>query len=165
MPRPLRNMLAALMALGLSGCMSTVEVAPQPRASIPASGQTQVVSAANAAALNSLRAQYGLPGLRPDATLGRVADGHARDMIANGFFGHVSSNGNSIVERTRAQGYAFCHVAENLAMGQRTFDTVLQHWMTSPSHRSNLLHREVTGFGLVRGPGNLWVLVLGRPGC
>lgn len=165
MQRNLFKLLASLAALALSGCQSTVDVATQTRASAPVAGQTQVVSAAGATSLNTLRAQYGLPALRPDATLGRIAEGHARDMMTNGFFGHVSSNGNTIVERTRAQGYGFCHVAENLAKGQRSFETVLQHWMTSPSHRSNVLHPNVTGFGLVRAPGDLWVLVLGSPGC
>ncbi len=69
------------------------------------------------------------------------------------------------MDRSRAEGYAFCHVAENLAMGHQTFDHVMRHWMNSPSHRSNLLHENVDDFGLVQGPGNLWVLVLGRPGC
>lgn len=165
MQKPAPYLLATLAALALGGCMSTVDVATQTRPSTPVVGQAQVVSAAGAAELNTLRAQYGLPALRPDATLGRIAEGHASDMMANGFFGHVSSNGDTIVERTRAQGYGFCHVAENLAKGQRSFDTVLQHWMTSPAHRRNVLHPNVTGFGLVRAPGNLWVLVLGSPGC
>lgn len=37
--------------------------------------------------------------------------------------------------------------------------------MASPGHRRNILDGEVTEFGLVRGPGDLWVMVLGRAGC
>lgn len=141
------------------------QVATTTIASAPVSGNTVAVSSAGASSLNALRAQYGLPALRPSATLARIADGHAQDMMRNGFFGHVSSNGNTISDRARAQGYNFCHVAENLARGQRDFDTVLSQWMTSPSHRKNVLHKKVVEFAVVRGPDNLWVMVMGKPGC
>lgn len=160
-----RPILSAVIAcLTLAQCMSV----PMPGSqAVPrhVSGVTWDVSAAHAAMLNALRAQHGLPALRPGDAPTRIADGHARDMLANGFFGHVSSNGDTIIDRARGQGYAFCHLAENLAKGQRGFETVLQHWMNSPTHRRNLLHSDATEFGLVRGVGNLWVLVLGKPGC
>lgn len=163
MTRPLRLTLALCAGLTLAQCGPQVATTTQPSAQV--SGATYTVSAAEAGKLNNLRAQFGLPAVQPDATLARIADGHARDMMRNGFFGHVSSNGNTIVERTRAQGYGFCHVAENLARGQSGFDTVLRQWMTSSAHRRNVLHKEVTEFAVVRGPGNLWVMVMGQPGC
>ena len=123
------------------------------------------VSVREARALNALRAQYGLHPLTPNARLARIAQGHAQDMLNRQFFGHTSSDGRTIVERTRGGGYRFCHVAENLAIGLDQFEAVLQRWMGSPSHRRNLLHPNVDEFGLAQGPSNIWVLVLGRPGC
>jgi len=164
MIRSVACMLCLMISAALSGCV-TVQDPVATRHSAPVTGTVQIISATHAHALNALRAQHGLGALQPNATLERVASGHARDMMANGFFGHVSANGDTFVDRTRAQGYAFCHVAENLAKGQSSFDNVLQQWMTSSAHRRNLLHGQVTEFGLVRGPGNLWVLVLGTPGC
>lgn len=155
--------LALVLIPWLAGCLP----APSTPGVHTTGGPAQLtdVSTRGAPALNALRARHGLAPLGTDPVLARIARGHAQDMMTNSFFGHVSSDGRSIVERTRAQGYAFCHVAENLAMGQGDFDAVLAQWMTSPAHRRNVLHRNVDAFGLVRGPGNLWVLVLGRPGC
>jgi len=155
--------LALALVLPLAACLGE----PSTPGVHTTGGPSQLtdVSPREAGALNALRARHGLGPLGTDATLARIARGHAQDMMSNQFFGHVSSDGGSIVDRTRAQGYAFCHVAENLAMGQPDFDAVMAQWMTSPSHRSNLLHPNVDDFGLIRGPGNLWVLVLGRPGC
>ena len=158
------------MSFGVLACFALaqckpVEVATGTQSSRPVAGQTFVVSAEEVGKLNSLRAIHGLPPVQPDPTLARIANLHARDMMTNGFFGHISSNGNTIVERTHAQGYGFCHVAENLAKGIPRFETVLSEWMTSPTHRANVLHGQVTEIGLVRGPGNLWVMVLGSPGC
>jgi len=164
MIRSFACMLCLMICTMLSACV-TVQDPASTSHSAPVTGTVQITSAPHAHALNALRAQHGLGALRPNATLERVASGHARDMMANGFFGHVSSNGDTFVDRTRAQGYAYCHVAENLAKGQSSFDNVLQQWMTSPAHRRNVLHGQVTEFGLVRGAGNLWVLVLGTPGC
>lgn len=127
--------------------------------------QLQDVSNREAPALNTLRARHGLAPLGTDPTLTRIARGHAEDMTRNRFFGHVSSDGRTIADRTRQANYRYCHVAENLAMGQGSFEEVLDQWMNSPSHRRNLMQRNVDDFGLVHGPGNLWVLVLGRPGC
>lgn len=143
----------------------TVQAPDQTLRTPRMAGSPIVVSQTGAAALNSLRAQYGLAPVTPSPVLAQIAARHAGDMLANGFFSHVSSDGSTIVERMRTGGYGFCHAAENLARGQGRFDTVLRQWMTSPSHRANLLQRNVTEFGLVRAPGDLWVLVLGSPGC
>lgn len=147
----------------LAQCMATTPIPGTGPAVGPAS--LLDVSPREASALNAIRARHGLGALTPNSVLARVARSHGQDMLENRFFGHVSSDGSTIVERTRAQGYDFCHVGENLAMGQRSFDQVLRHWMGSPTHRSNVLHKNVSSFGLVRGPGNLWVMVVGSPGC
>lgn len=159
-----RHVLMILACLALTACIGTTVEPPGPNR---AGGPRELtdVSARNLGAFNALRAQHGLPALGVDPKLVRIARRHGEDMLQNRFFGHVSSDGRTIVERTRQGGYRFCHVAENLAMGQDSFDAVLRQWMTSPAHRRNVLHRNVDDIGLVRGPGNLWVLVMGRPGC
>jgi uncharacterized protein YkwD len=56
-------------------------------------------------------------------------------------------------------------VAENIAQGQASVAEVLGAWARSAPHRRNLLNAEIAQYGLVRAPGDIWVLVLGRDGC
>lgn len=86
-------------------------------------------------------------------------------MSGHGFFGHTGSDGSSVGDRVRRTGYDFCKVAEAIAQGEISLGAVLQGWMASRPHRQILLSREAEDFGLVRGAGNRWVLVMARPGC
>ena len=116
-------------------------------------------------AVNAYRAAAGLAPAAPSEHLTVAAEMHARDMAQNGFFSHKGSNGSSSGDRARATGYRYCVVAENIAKGQRSLAEVMQGWANSPGHRANLLHPRITEFGLVRQTGDIWVLVLGTPGC
>lgn len=115
--------------------------------------------------VNAARADAGRGALDVDSQLTQAAAAHARDLAATGAFGHTGADGSSVGDRVRRQGYGFCFVAENIAKGQGSLDEVLRGWMASPGHRRNMLAKQAREFGLVRGPGNLWVMVLGRPGC
>lgn len=115
--------------------------------------------------VNASRAEAGRGALRLNAQLTQAAAAHARDLAKTGAFSHTGSNGSSVGDRVRGQGYGFCFVAENIAKGQGSLEQVLSGWMASPGHRRNILAKEAREFGLVRGPGNLWVMVLAKPGC
>lgn len=115
--------------------------------------------------VNAARAKSGRGAVGLSPALTRTAAAHASDMAKKGYFSHTGANGSSIGDRVRRQKYRFCFVAENIAKGQGTLDEVLRGWMASPGHRQNMLHESAAEFGLVRGPGNLWVMVLGRSGC
>ncbi|WGW03406.1 CAP domain-containing protein [Tropicibacter oceani] len=115
--------------------------------------------------LNGLRAEAGLGPVTPSPRLEQVAMDHAMDMARNGFFGHVGSDGSKIMQRAKRSGYDACLVAENIAKGQKSLTEVMGGWAKSPGHRKNMLLAQVTDYGLVRGPGDIWVMVLGRPGC
>ncbi|HKL56277.1 MAG: CAP domain-containing protein [Roseovarius sp.] len=115
--------------------------------------------------LNTVRAQAGVGAVTPSAKLRKAAAAHARDLAASGAFSHQGSDGSQVGVRVRRTGYRYCFVAENLAKGQGSLEAVLKGWMGSKGHRRNMLSREAEEFALVRGPGNLWVMVLGRAGC
>lgn len=115
--------------------------------------------------LNAFRAELGRPALSRSEALDAAAQGHARDMAENGFFSHTGSTSGSLGDRVRAQGYGFCFVAENIAQGQTSLTDVVQSWADSRGHRRNMADRRATEFGIARAPGNIWVLVLARPGC
>ncbi|MCZ0813332.1 MAG: CAP domain-containing protein [Pseudomonadota bacterium] len=115
--------------------------------------------------INGARAEAGAGAVTPSAQLKMAAEAHARDLAASGAFSHQGSDGGQVGTRVRRAGYNYCFVAENLARGQGSLEAVLKGWMGSKGHRRNMLSREAREFALVRGPGNLWVMVLGRAGC
>ena len=122
--------------------------------------------AANPAAtqqINALRAANGQKALSYSPRLAAAARSHANDMAKNGFFGHRGSNGSKASQRVKAQGYCWKFVAENIAQGQKNLSAVMQAWTASAPHRKNMLSRKAREFGVVRGPGNNWVMVLARP--
>ncbi|MFD0857779.1 CAP domain-containing protein [Roseovarius aquimarinus] len=122
-------------------------------------------SAAARAAVADIRSRHGLAPLDVSPRLVQAAAAHARDMQANGFFSHTGSNGSGIGDRARAAGYGFCFIAENIAKGQGSLAQVMEGWMGSTGHRRNILSEGAREFALVEEAGNIWVMVLGRPGC
>ncbi len=121
--------------------------------------------AAAQAMVNDLRKGKSRQPLTVSAKLTRAAEAHTRDMVKNGFFSHSGSDGSSVGDRVRRQGYGFCFVAENISKGRKSVEDVLAAWMASKGHRRNILHKQAREFALVRGSGDVWVMVLGRPGC
>ena len=115
--------------------------------------------------LSGLRQEKGLGPLVPSPLLEETAKVHALDMARNGFFSHAGSDGSTVMDRARTQGYRACAIVENIAKGQRSVTEVLGAWIESPPHRRNILMPELREYGLVRAPGNIWVLVLGKAGC
>jgi uncharacterized protein YkwD len=121
--------------------------------------------AGSAKALNQFRAGSGKSALVLSDTLQKTAEGHARDMRDKGFFSHTGSNGSTVGQRARGNGYGYCLIAENIAKGQRNLTEVMHSWETSAGHRKNMLLKDIKEFGLARREGNIWVMVLGRSGC
>jgi len=144
---------AAVLAVGLA----TMLAGPAPAA--------EDVTGALLAEVNAVRAAQGRAPLEPDAALARAAAGHADALVASGSFSHLGPDGSSLADRLDRAGYGPCRAAENLARGQAGPTEVVGDWLGSRGHRRNLLHPELTELGAARGAGDLWVLVMGRPGC
>jgi uncharacterized protein YkwD len=145
LPRSLLAALALITGLGMTS---------------PLDANTSVVNV-----VNDFRAQKGLAPLRHSKQLEAAAKRHARDMARRRFFSHRGSNGSNVAQRVRAEGYGYCFVAENIAMGQHSLNEVMQAWATSRGHRKNMLDRRAAEMALVKAENNIWVMVLGRPGC
>jgi uncharacterized protein YkwD len=81
---------------------------------------------------------------------------------------HVLPDAEQPTLASRAQyvGYAFSRIAENVALGYPTAETVVQGWMASTGHRANILNRDVveTGIAIARssGGGVYYCQVFGR---
>lgn len=110
--------------------------------------------------MNRARARFGLPPLRANRCLNRVAARHAHDMVHRRYFAHVTPNGWSPGARARASGYVPRSgrwiVGENIAWGVAAAarpNWVVRQWMHSPGHRHNILSRRFrdAGIGVARG--------------
>jgi uncharacterized protein YkwD len=101
--------------------------------------------------INSYRAQSGLTQLRLSAPLNRAAEWMARDMIANGYFGHTDSLGRHPFVRTVDCGYPIAG-GENLAAGRQrgTAQGAFDLFHGSPSHNENMLAPEYREIGIAR---------------
>lgn len=115
--------------------------------------------------LNALRADSQLAGVLYSMKLEKAARRHAEDMVRRGVFSHSGSDGSGIGDRLTRSGYGWCTAAENIASGQPTLAAVMRAWTLSRGHRKNMLNRSVSEFALVRASGDIWVMVLARPGC
>ncbi|WP_322866880.1 CAP domain-containing protein [Aquicoccus sp. G2-2] len=116
---------------------------------------------------NAFRAKNGLPPLVASPVLEAVAEVQGHDMAKRGFFGHKGSDGSTVGKRAKRKGYRYCVIAENIAKGQRSSGEVMASWVKSQGHRRNMLVKNLREIGVIRAPGNIWVMVLGtrRGGC
>ncbi|CEG25730.1 SCP-like extracellular protein [Bacillus sp. B-jedd] len=114
--------------------------------------EQQVVSLTNAE-----RAKAGLPALKIDTTLSKMAREKSRDMSANGYFDHNSPTYGSPFEMMKKYGITYTYAGENIAMGQRTPQEVVTAWMNSEGHRQNILNPNYTHIGVGHiAHGNYW---------
>jgi uncharacterized protein YkwD len=126
----------------------------------PAAGNLGRIRDAVLCLHNEIRAQHGLSRLRARGRLRRAAGGHARRMVHDAFFDHITPAGVTMEERILRARYVRadedCMLGENLAWGTGAAATpggAVESWMASPGHRANLLthgFRDV-GVGVAHG--------------
>lgn len=97
---------------------------------------------------NKERAKYGLPPLKVDLALSKVAREKSRDMAVNHYFSHNSPTYGSPFDMMRKFGISYTAAGENIAKGQRTPQEVVAAWMNSPGHRANILNKNYTHIGV-----------------
>ncbi|KRG12522.1 hypothetical protein ACA30_18835 [Virgibacillus soli] len=106
---------------------------------------------------NQERAKNGLSALKVDTTLSKMAREKSRDMSANNYFDHNSPTYGSPFDMMKQYGISYRSAGENIAMGQRSPQEVVNGWMNSPGHRANILNENYThiGVGYISN-GNYW---------
>ena len=107
--------------------------------------------------VNAERAKYGLAALTEDAALTRTARMKSQDMRDRGYFDHNSPTYGTPFQLMKSQGITYRTAGENIAMGYRTPEAVVNAWMNSAGHRANILNASYTkiGVGYVES-GNYW---------
>lgn len=124
-----------------------VAAATPAAASAACAGETLPVASADAGALraavacltNEARTDRGLAPLQVDPRLQDAAQAHADDMRAKSYFAHQAPLGPGLGTRISARGYRWSAIAENIALGQETPYEVVQAWLASSGHCTNIL--------------------------
>ncbi|WP_409368877.1 CAP domain-containing protein [Lysinibacillus sp. 38-6] len=107
--------------------------------------------------VNAERAKAGLPALKEDWELSRVAKYKAQDMHDKHYFDHTSPTYGTPFKMMKNFGITYKSAGENIAKGQQSATEVVNAWMNSAGHRANILNKNYThiGVGFVKD-GNYW---------
>jgi uncharacterized protein YkwD len=102
--------------------------------------------------VNAERRAAGLPPVKPDAEMTKVARAHSRDMFARSYFSHVSPEGEDLSNRMREARVGYLAAGENLALAPTLF-SAHSGLMQSPGHRANILRPQFgrLGIGILDG--------------
>lgn len=117
--------------------------------------------------VNKERQAAGLPALKVNTKLARVAERKAEDMRDNNYFSHTSPTYGSPFDMMRQFGIRYTSAGENIAKGQKSPQSVMKGWMNSQGHKDNILDSKYTEIGVgyvTDGSGNTyWVQMFIRP--
>ena len=111
-----------------------------------------------------------VPALTWSCNLEAAALGHSKDMANNNYFSHTGKNGSSSGDRISQAGYSWSTYGENIAAGSgySAANAVVQGWLDSPGHCSNIMEGNFTHLGAAKYSnasstyGVYWTQVLGR---
>lgn len=123
------------------------EAPPQEEPDAPEeSGGVQEAAAAVASLVNAARQDAGLSELELDADLCAAAQARAQEIAQS--FSHTRPDGSSCFTILEEFGISYRAAGENIAMGQRTPEEVMDGWMNSSGHRANILNGTFTSIGV-----------------
>ena len=127
------------------------------QATTPASSAVSAFEQQVVELTNQERAKNGLPALKLDVELSKVARDKSKDMQTKNYFSHTSPTYGSPFDMMKAYGVSYQSAGENIAMGQRSPQEVVQAWMNSQGHRENIMNPNFTHIGVGHvTAGNYW---------
>ncbi len=119
---------------------------------------------------NQQRTSAGLAPLSYSAQLTSAAYSKANHMIALNYWSHNGPDGSTPWTFINASGYLYTSAGENLAKDYSSSSGVVNGWMASPGHRTNLMNASYkdVGYAVVNGnllgsPTTLVVAMYGTP--
>jgi uncharacterized protein YkwD len=146
---------AAVAPAGASAGTASAAASCPGADQVPGAATLKQARAATLCLINRERARRGLGLLRSRTRLRKAATRHSRNMVRDGFFDHSSPTGSTAAARVRAAGYlrgaARFQLGENIGAGQSVLGTpaaMVEAWMHSPGHRSNILHASFRDIGI-----------------
>ena len=131
--------------------------AEQTKEAAPASSEVSAYEKKVLELTNQERAKAGVPALKLDEELSKVAREKSRDMQSKGYFDHNSPTYGSPFDMMKQFGISYTTAGENIAMGQQSPEEVVQAWMNSEGHRKNIMNANFTHLGVGHvADGNYW---------
>jgi uncharacterized protein YkwD len=109
----------------------------------------ELVNAARAKSRKCGRTSYeAAPPVNLSMMLNKAASIHAQDMARNSHFEHQGTDGSSPADRATRAGYRWRQVAENIAAGAPTAQSVVEGWIKSPGHCVNIMGPQYREMGI-----------------
>ena len=107
--------------------------------------------------VNEQRLQQRLKPLTANWELSRITHYKSQNIVDQDYFSHTSPTYGSPFQMIKAFGLSFRTAGENIAYGQRTPQAVVNAWMNSSGHRTNILNDAYTQIGVGYEPnGRYW---------
>ena len=98
--------------------------------------------------VNIERQKSGLSPVSKNWEASRVARIKSQDMIDNNYFAHNSPTYGTPFQMLKSFGLSYRYAGENIAKGQTSPKMVMDAWMNSSGHRSNILNKNYTQIGV-----------------
>lgn len=95
------------------------------------------------------------PALSWNDQLEKAAYKHSNDMFRKNYFSHTGSDGTSSGQRISNAGYTWKFYGENIAQGYLTEKEVIEGWLKSPGHCTNIMNKNFKEMGVARA-GDYW---------
>lgn len=121
---------------------------PGEKVTVPNIDEIKTVEAEVIRLTNAERAKNGLPALKSNWELSRVARFKSADMRDNRYFGHTSPVYGGPFQMMSDFGIKYSAAGENIAKGYTSAAAVVQGWMNSAGHRANILNAGFTQIGV-----------------
>ncbi|MGN0490358.1 Ig-like domain-containing protein [Ruminococcus sp.] len=110
--------------------------------------------------VNNERVKAGKKPLAARADLTEIANIRVKELTEK--FSHERPDGTNVFKMAVERGISYGSMAENIAMGQGTPESVMNAWMNSQGHRDNILSSSYTYIGIAHYKYNdtdYWVQV------
>lgn len=104
---------------------------------------------------NEQRRLAGLPPLVVNQQLTQAALAKGQNMMTNQYWSHVAPDGTEPWYFIQQAGYKYRVAGENLARDFAETDTMVSAWMSSPTHKANILNSKYTEIGIAVISGTL----------
>lgn len=110
--------------------------------------------------INEAREAAGISPLKLGATLPKIAELKAKDMVNAGYFAHTSKTYGTPFKMMSDYGIDYTSAGENIA-GNPSIEAAVKSWLASDTHKQNLLSSsyEYIGIGIAKSPTYGYIIV------